>query len=150
MRTDRHRHTHRQTDRQTLQYHDWAWPQGHGRVKTHTATKHKSSNCDKTQKLKLWQLKPKLWKNSNSDSSISDRPLVRTTWHLDNRVDVLWAAFCCDLAIFFFLSSDSSSTSRRWEASTSASSPTSLRRSLGWVVFCTVQDTLYSKVYTMQ
>ena len=38
-----------------------------------------NSNCDKTQKLKWWQ-----------NSKLS---LVRTTWHLDNQWDLLWAAF---------------------------------------------------------
>ena len=62
----------------------------------------KNSNCDKTQKLKLWQLKNsncdktqnvKLWQNSIYDKSLKSL-LVRTTWHLDNGCDVLWAAFC--------------------------------------------------------
>ena len=96
--------------------------------KTPILTKLKNSNSDKTQKLKLWQnakiqivttqMATKLknikcdktetkivtkLKNSNSANLISDKTLnglfARTTWHLDNRWDVLWAAFC-DLAMF--------------------------------------------------
>ena len=37
------------------------------------------------------------WQNSISDKNSS--LLVRATWHLDNRYDVLWAAFC-DLTVF--------------------------------------------------
>ena len=59
-----------------------------------------NSNCEKV-KLKLWQPK-----NLNSDKSISDKTynslLVRTTWHLNNRWDVLWPSFC-NLTIFFML-----------------------------------------------
>ena len=48
----------------------------------------------------MWQ---KLKKNLNPDNSISDKTskslLVRTTWHLDNQWDVLWAVFC-NLAMF--------------------------------------------------
>ena len=53
--------------------------------------KTKTQIVTNTQKLKFLQLK-----NSNSDSL---NLLVRTTWHLNNRWDVLWAAFC-DIAMF--------------------------------------------------
>ena len=58
----------------------------------------KNYNCDKTQSQIVTKLK-----NSHYDNSISDKThsiLVRTTWHLDNWWDTLWAAFC-DLAMFF-------------------------------------------------
>ena len=65
-----------------------------------------NSECDKTRELKLWQLKnsnyDKTLKKSNWDKSqfmntkkkLEKALLVRTFWHLDNRWDVLWAAFC--------------------------------------------------------
>ena len=96
----------------------------------------KISNCDKTQKLKLWlklknchtlifldksqklelwqkwrknQIKTKLKKKNFYDKTKKLKLwrrkkislfLVRTTWQLDNRWDVLWEAFC-NLPIFF-------------------------------------------------
>ena len=60
--------------------------------KTQIKTKLKNSNCDQTQKLKLWQnLKydnSQLLKKKHSKGH-----LVRTFWHLDNQWDVFWAAF---------------------------------------------------------
>ena len=83
----------------------------------------KNSNCDKTWKLKLWwnaktqiaiklnnskcdhiQIVTKL-KNSNCDKATLTMGqnlnydklkglLIGTFWHLDNRYNVLWAAFC--------------------------------------------------------
>ena len=59
----------------------------------------KNAKCDKAQ------IVTKL-KKSNSDNSITDQTynslLVWTTWHLDIRWDVHWAAFY-DLAMFFIL-----------------------------------------------
>ena len=50
-----------------------------------------------------------LWQNSNYDktkfykeSQFVTNILVRTTWHLDNRWDILRAAFC-NLAMFYLL-----------------------------------------------
>ena len=58
----------------------------------------KNSNCEKTQTQIVTKLK-----NSTPDNAISDNTLtnllVRTTWHLDNPWDVLWAMFC-NLAMF--------------------------------------------------
>ena len=72
--------------------------------KNWTSNKLKNPNWYNTQKLNLWQnietqIVTKL-RNSNSDKS---KLLVRTTWHLYNRWDVLWAAFC-DVAIFLLQS----------------------------------------------
>ena len=70
-----------------------------------------NSNWFKIHKLKLWQNSKtqvvtsqkvkltKLKKNSNCDktqflTNLLKSLLVKTTWHLDNKWDVLWAAFC--------------------------------------------------------
>ena len=82
------------------------------------------SNYDKTQKLKLWQLKKqncdqteklKLWQNSKNqivttlefcqiyiyeEKNFQTDFLVRRCWHLDNRWNVLWAAFCNSCGVF--------------------------------------------------
>ena len=62
-----------------------------------------NSNCDKTQKLKLWQnsktqIVTKL-KISNCDKT--QKVVIGTTWHLNNRWDVLGAAFCdsCNVSL---------------------------------------------------
>ena len=58
--------------------------------KTQFVTKLKNSNCDKT-----WTMT-----NINYEEKILKKgPLVRTFWNLDNRWDVLWAAFLdsCDV-----------------------------------------------------
>ena len=78
----------------------------------------KYSKFDKTQimtNLKLWPnsktqnvtnlKKGKLWQNSIYDKTqlmtkLQTSLLVRTTWHLENRWDDLWAAFC-DSCYFF-------------------------------------------------
>ena len=77
--------------------------------KTQIVTKVGNSNFDKTQKLKLWQnLKTKIGtkleicKNLNlwRPKKLKKGLLVRTFWHLDNRWDVLWAAFCDSRDVF--------------------------------------------------
>ena len=68
--------------------------------KNQILTKLKNSSCDKTQSLKLWQTKKiKLWKlkKTNCDktqfmANFLKSLLVRSTWHLDNRWDVLRSA----------------------------------------------------------
>ena len=60
-----------------------------------------------TQKLKLWQLKTsKVYTTNflqlNFWQHFKKVFLVRTIWHLNNRWDVLWGAFC-NLAIFMVL-----------------------------------------------
>ena len=101
--------------------------------KTQNVTKLKSSRCDNcensnfdlTQKLKIWNtLKLQLWQNPNFEktqnlncdkthklrllqNSNGDKALktllIRTTWHLNNRWDILWAAFCNLAMVFIFL-----------------------------------------------
>ena len=78
--------------------------------KTQIVTKLKNSNCDKTKKN---QIATKL-KNLNCDETkimsninwwqkiLLIGLLVRTFWHLDNRWDVLWAAFCNSRNVFIF------------------------------------------------
>ena len=63
-------------------------------------TKLKHSNYDKTKKLKLWQdSKPQIvtkLKNSNCDKTqkgVIVTSFSKTDWDLDNRWDVLGAAF---------------------------------------------------------
>ena len=64
-------------------------------------TKLKISNWDKTQTLKWWQ-------NLNKDKSQfmrrkkkkSNGFFSKNIWHLDNRWDVLWAAFCDSCNVF--------------------------------------------------
>ena len=56
---------------------------------TQIVTKPKISNCDKTQKHKLWQ--NSIYEKKNK---LKKGLLVRTFWHPDNWWDVLWAAFC--------------------------------------------------------
>ena len=85
-----------------------------------------NSNCDKPQKLKLWQhlrtqiarrrkisktqivtkLKFNWWQHSrlkfwqlNFWQNLNSL-LVRTTWHLDNQWDVLWAALAISRCLF--------------------------------------------------
>ena len=61
-----------------------------------------------TQKLKFWQnsitqsgTKLYFWKISIYEKRIFWKGLlVRTFWHLDNRWDVLWAAFCDSRDVF--------------------------------------------------
>ena len=68
--------------------------------------KTKNTNCDKTNKLKLWQKEQinwgKFWQILIYETNLKEY-FIRTTWHLDNRWDVLWAAFC-NLAMFCCLS----------------------------------------------
>ena len=53
----------------------------------------------KTQKLKFWQIsKTKNMTILNSDKTFKSL-FIKTTWHLDNRSDLHWTAFC-DLAMF--------------------------------------------------
>ena len=121
--------------------------------KTQTVMKFKKSYCDETQKLKFWQnlklklcpnsktqilTKLKFWQNSNCEKKINNSKcegkklklgqnsklklwqnlnydksqfmrrkkqnlkgfLVGTFWHLDNRWDALWAAFCVFCNVF--------------------------------------------------
>ena len=73
--------------------------------KTKAVTKIKSSYCDNTQRLKLWQnFKIQLWQKSKTQivKRLQKSLLVRITWHLDNRWDLLRAVFC-DLAMFYGL-----------------------------------------------
>ena len=60
-----------------------------------------NSNCDKTQKFKLWPnfsqivTKLELYKSQFVRRKTNLKGLlVRKFWHLDNGCDVLWAAFC--------------------------------------------------------
>ena len=60
-----------------------------------------------TQKLQLWQLKPsKVYTTNflqlNFWQHFKKVFLVRTVWHLNNRWDVLWGAFC-NLEIYMVL-----------------------------------------------
>ena len=55
--------------------------------KTQIVTKLTRSNCDKTQFM----------------TNLLKSLLVRTTWHLNNGWDVLWAAFCDSRNVFFFI-----------------------------------------------
>ena len=88
--------------------------------KSQTVIKPQNSNCDKTCKLKLWQHLKKHSKTHtvtklNLDCDKTKKILfgqystfdktckalfVRTTWHLDNRWDVLLAAFC-NIVMFY-------------------------------------------------
>ena len=84
------------------------------KIQTQIGTKLKNPNWDKNVKLKLWQnsnfnknLKSYFWQKSKTKSMTKlnlwqnlNGLLVRTTWPLDNRWDVLWAAFW-NLAMFY-------------------------------------------------
>ena len=74
--------------------------------KTRIVTKLGNSNYDKTQKLKLKQnlkaqiwTKLELWPISIYEENLKGL-LVRTFWHLHNRWDVLWEAFCDSRDVF--------------------------------------------------
>ena len=61
--------------------------------KSWIATKHKNSNFDQPHKQEIvTKVKNQIMTNSNEKRTLNCL-LVRTTWHLNNRWDVLWAAF---------------------------------------------------------
>ena len=71
--------------------------------KSQIVTEFENLNCNKTQKLKLWQnLKygKSQFKKKKKKKNFKNVFLVRTFWHLDNRWDVLWAAFCDSHNVF--------------------------------------------------